>query len=1517
MKRAWMTVALFLIAVSAKAQTVPPPGFPLYGSFESLPGAGDSINRQDLNSNFQIPIISKKARGLNLSFSLAYNSLLWEKNGTAWSLVPYPDGSPGWSLQQISGYVTFQSTSTICHPVGASVHAYNYAYVEPNGTQHPLPLNFTTSCSGKMSGTTSGYATDSSGYYAGSYADVITDPSGIQIKPQIQVMDTNGNYMTQSTGMTDSTGAVALKITTGSSSDTYQYQDTTGTYRTITVALQNYNLKTNFGCSGVSEFTGGTTFPLPSSVTLPNGLVYSFTYEQTPGNSGYTTGRISKITLPDGGYIQYAFGGSNDGINCSNGNVLNLTRTIYDGTNSYVWQFNVSGGATTVTAPQMPWDSTANNSVYTFNSSGQETSEQLYQGAVQSSNLLRTINTTWASNNTPATRTTILEDNSTQSEIETSYDSYGNLLSLKEHDYGSGSPGPILRTTTYTYLNTSAYTALNIMDRVTQETVSDSSGTIQYVEQTAYDGTTISPCPTGVVQHDDTGHGCSFSTRGNPTSSTTYTNASAPSGGVTKNSYYDVFGNLARQDADCCETMSWNFSATTEYSAPDSVVRGPSGTQLSTSYSYNAYTDQIASITDPNNQTTSFAYDLMLRPTTTTRPDSSQIVVSYNDTNHTSTSQNPIQGSSVVNNTSYLDGLSRAYKTSIFDGSNNLYSTTTIQYDGMGRAYNTSNPYTSSPQYWTETTFDALGRGLKVILADGSTATRSYSLNSMTTTDPVGNQRKFLSDGLNRLSVTYEPDPTNSNSLTLQSNYSYTVLDQLATLTQGSQTRTFSFDGMGRLTGHTLPESGTTSFQYNSYNQISQRTDARGVITTFTYDSMNRIYQISYNVGSTGVAATPTITYTYGTNASQLNNGRILTLSDGLGTTTYTYDNLGRATQAQSVINGSTYTIGRQYNFAGEVTSLTYPSGRVVQRTYDAIGRLASIADSSATYVNSLSYNTAQERTNFNYGNGVAATIGYSPDRLQKQSIKFAGSSTVYNVSYSRMQNGGNNGEITSITDSVDSGRSINYTYDSLGRLSTAQTTGDASYPQWGLSFAYDRYGNRLGQTVTAGTAPSTSVAVSATTNRISSPGYSYDTNGNVTNDGSNALAYDAENRLLSASGPYGAGAYSYGAFGNRAVKSSGGNTTVSIYYAGRVIAEYANGTLANEYIYMGNHLVASQLSGTLYYSAFDHQSIRVLLDGSGNVAGQKGHYPFGEDWYPTGLTNRHFTSYVRDSESLNDNAVHRFYVNRLGQFSSTDPQPGGGGNPQAFNLYNYAHNDPVNFRDPSGKFTIVLYPGGTGGGGGDDDDDDDSGGGCDPTINPYCDNGCDPTVNPTCGNCNPSPQMEGNPCPPEPTEPPQPTVMPSCSGKLYYRPVQFTGGVANHAFWIVTDEDFFNWTLEGGPNHGGIFGTIVAVFGFAKLMDWDLQGTPPDLPHFKADTPAANQFLSFGGPNVETNVCPDVDTMTAVGMAFPNGQLFYNAFSGPNSNSVAHAFGNFGGILNPTSPGPPRTPGWNFYLTW
>lgn len=314
------------------------------------------------------------------------------------------------------------------------------------------------------------------------------------------------------------------------------------------------------------------------------------------------------------------------------------------------------------------------------------------------------------------------------------------------------------------------------------------------------------------------------------------------------------------------------------------------------------------------------------------------------------------------------------------------------------------------------------------------------------------------------------------------------MLDALTGVTQGSQTRSFVYDSIGRLTSEATPETANISvyFQYDQFSNLTQKTDARGVITNFVYDTLNRLTQINYNVGSSGVPATPTVNLTYGTNSSLNNNGRLITMTDGTGSENYSYNVLGQVTQLQKVIGSITYTTAFQYNLAGAITQITYPSGRVVEQSFDALGRLCELAPVTSgcgtaanPYAKSFSYNPASQLIGLNYGNGVAAALTYSPDRLQLTSLKYtSGAQTLFGVNYWYKQDAtncasgasGNNGQVQCITDSVDAGRNVSYTYDPTDRIATAVTNGSTAFPKWGLSFVYDRYGNRTQQNVTAGT---------------------------------------------------------------------------------------------------------------------------------------------------------------------------------------------------------------------------------------------------------------------------------------------------------------------------------------------------------------------------------------------------------------------------------------------------------------
>ena len=107
----------------------------------------------------------------------------------------------------------------------------------------------------------------------------------------------------------------------------------------------------------------------------------------------------------------------------------------------------------------------------------------------------------------------------------------------------------------------------------------------------------------------------------------------------------------------------------------------------------------------------------------------------------------------------------------------------------------------------------------------------------------------------------------------------------------------------------------------------------------------------------------------------------------------------------------------------------------------------------------------------------------------------------------------------------------------------------------------------------------------SAPTNRISAvnaTSYTYDVNGNVTNDGTHTYAYDAENRLVSVDSGATA-SYAYDQQNRRYKKTAGGSVTHYVWQGGQVMAEYNGGTGAvqAQYYYAGSRLFEKVSGGS------------------------------------------------------------------------------------------------------------------------------------------------------------------------------------------------------------------------------------------------------------------------------------------------------------------------------------------------
>jgi RHS repeat-associated protein len=287
-----------------------------------------------------------------------------------------------------------------------------------------------------------------------------------------------------------------------------------------------------------------------------------------------------------------------------------------------------------------------------------------------------------------------------------------------------------------------------------------------------------------------------------------------------------------------------------------------------------------------------------------------------------------------------------------------------------------------------------------------------------------------------------------------------------------------------------------------------------------------------------------------------------------------------------------------------------------------------------------------------------------------------------------------NNSQIASIVNNLNNNRTQNFTYDTLRRLSTAQSQATSGADCWGQSFpAYDRWGNKPTDTVTKCTAPALSVTIASASNRITSTGFAYDTAGDLTNENGPTYTWNAEEQITAAAGV----TYSYDGDGLRVKKSNG-----KMYWRSIGIAALAETDLAGnnpvEFIYFAGQRVALRDSaGGVYYIFADHLgSTRIVTDATGTVCRDLDYFPFGGEKITLNtcaLLSSKFATYERDPETGLDYAIFRYYNSRLGRFMSPDLLAGSTGDPQSLNRYAYVRNDPVNLVDPLGLFESHRPP--------------------------------------------------------------------------------------------------------------------------------------------------------------------------------------------------------------------------------
>ena len=108
----------------------------------------------------------------------------------------------------------------------------------------------------------------------------------------------------------------------------------------------------------------------------------------------------------------------------------------------------------------------------------------------------------------------------------------------------------------------------------------------------------------------------------------------------------------------------------------------------------------------------------------------------------------------------------------------------------------------------------------------------------------------------------------------------------------------------------------------------------------------------------------------------------------------------------------------------------------------------------------------------------------------------------------------GPTGNLTQSTES--NGRTVNWTYDGIYRLTNETISLDPSHNNGSVSYGHDPVGNRTSESSSLPDIPSGSVSFNAD-DELSSE--AYDANGNVTAEGGKTFTYDSQNHLVSMTG--------------------------------------------------------------------------------------------------------------------------------------------------------------------------------------------------------------------------------------------------------------------------------------------------------------------------------------------------------------------------------------------------------------
>jgi YD repeat-containing protein len=545
------------------------------------------------------------------------------------------------------------------------------------------------------------------------------------------------------------------------------------------------------------------------------------------------------------------------------------------------------------------------------------------------------------------------------------------------------------------------------------------------------------------------------------------------------------------------------------YDQPTAIGRvlSDGSTQL-WQFAYSSF-GKVTKVVDPTGRETDFAYaanGIDLTTVTQQTGTGPQTIASF-----TYNSQHrPLTYTDAAGQTTSYAYNAAGQLTSV---TNALNQTTSYQYDSLGRltaiinadgktqASFTYDPFdrvatfTDSEGWSASYSYDAGDRVTQISYPDGTTRQYTYSnLDLASFTDRQGHTWTYSHDADRRLTAVSDP-------LGDQTQYGYYENGALASLTDpdGHATR-WDIDLESRPIAKHYADGTSVTYGYDgARNLLVATTDALGQSKQYSYTPDNRLAGISY---VNAINPTPNVTFSYDPAFP-----RIVAMSDGTGTTSYSYVPVGslgalQLYQDTSPLANSTITYG--YDALGRVVSRSIGEAGTQTFSYDALGRLVGHSDGLGQFTISYLGETGQITERQLVGGTITRTWSYLPNSGDRRLAAINDGVRQYLFTTTP------EGLITALSEEDGAGgllESWSYGYDNADRLTSAVSSNGTQF-----TLTLDPAGN-----ITAtGSASLLYNTLNELTSASNVPGCcSYDADGNLVADGTRTYSWDAENRLV------------------------------------------------------------------------------------------------------------------------------------------------------------------------------------------------------------------------------------------------------------------------------------------------------------------------------------------------------------------------------------------------------------------